>query len=185
MAVVVRLRRMGTKKKPFFRVVAADERTSNNGRFLENLGWYNPRQEGGNYDLNLDRIDYWTGVGARTTETVDKLIKKARRGDKPSAAANQEDIGKVKKIADLPEEAAAPEQAQAEAVETEESAAEPAAETSAELKAEAEKDLPEEPAPTEAPRESQTDEKAEDEDAEAKKASETEDEAEEEKEASS
>lgn len=106
MAVVVRLRRMGTNKQPFFRVVAADERCSNKGRFLETLGWYNPRKEGVNYDLNLERIDYWKGVGARTTETVDSLIKKARSGDKRPEAAQPNTTGKVRKISDLPEEPA-------------------------------------------------------------------------------
>jgi len=107
MAVVVRLRRMGTNKQPFFRVVAADERCSNKGRFLETLGWYNPRKEGVNYDLNLERIDYWKGVGARTTETVDSLISKARRGDKEPEVAEPASSGKARKISDLPEESAA------------------------------------------------------------------------------
>ena len=106
MAVVVRLRRMGTTNKPFFRIVAADERTSNNGRFLETLGWYAPKQKGNKYEMDLERIEYWKGVGARTTETVASLIKKARQQEaQPSASeAGAEAPRTVRKVADLPEE---------------------------------------------------------------------------------
>jgi small subunit ribosomal protein S16 len=120
MAVVVRLRRMGTTNKPYFRVVAADERTPNKGRVLENLGWYAPRQQGVNYELNMERVDYWKGVGARTTETVDSLIKKARRGSATgaNAAAKPATPTKVRKVAETPEElepaASEPEAAPAE-----------------------------------------------------------------------
>jgi len=100
---------MGTTNKPFFRIVAADERTSNNGRFLETLGWYAPKRKGINYEMDLDRIAYWKGVGARTTETVDSLLKKARKQGAKSTPQQEmesaeESPKKVKKVADLPPE---------------------------------------------------------------------------------
>jgi len=160
MAVVVRLRRMGTTNKPYFRVVAADERTPNKGRVLENLGWYAPRQQGVNYELKMDRVDYWTGVGARTTETVDSLIKKARRGEKSGAAAPTKAAapGKVRKLADTPEELAPA------ASEPEATPAEPKA-----ASAEAESAVPEEPVAEETASEEAAAEETAEQDAESEK----------------
>lgn len=79
MAVKIRLRRMGSNKKPFFRVVATDERRPNGGRFLEALGWYDPKKKGTNYELHLDRVDYWVSKGAIVTDTVCSLVKKGRK----------------------------------------------------------------------------------------------------------
>ena len=87
MAVVVRLRRMGCNKKPFYRVVAADERKATTGRFLENLGWYDPKRADTNYEIKLDRVDYWLGQGARITDTVRSLVRKARKAATVAAAA--------------------------------------------------------------------------------------------------
>lgn len=78
MAVKIRLRRMGSRNKPFFRVVAADSRRAPTGRFIETLGWYDPKQDGCNFSLNLERIDYWLSNGAQTSDTASSLIKKAR-----------------------------------------------------------------------------------------------------------
>lgn len=78
MAVKIRLRRMGSKNKPFFRVVAADGRRAPTGKFIETLGWYDPKQEGNNFSLNLERVDYWLNNGAQPSETAGSLIKKAR-----------------------------------------------------------------------------------------------------------
>lgn len=146
MAVVVRLRRMGTNKKPFFRIVATDERCSNKGKYLENLGWYDPKKSEENFSVNLERVDYWCGVGARTTETVDSILKKARKqGGKPSVkvpAPKTDDELKVKKVSELPEE----ELKVQEVDESPTSASEPVAEleeTKAEDSEEVKKEAPE------------------------------------------
>lgn len=89
MAVKIRLRRMGGNKKPFFRVVVADMRSPNTGRFLETLGWYDPKKPGTNFELKLDRVEYWRGRGALLTDTVRSLVRKqaaARRSASPTAA---------------------------------------------------------------------------------------------------
>ncbi len=79
MAIRVRLRRMGSRNKPFYRVVATDARKSTVGRIKETLGWYDPEKDGVNFKLNLDRIDYWQGNGAQFSDTVHSLVKKARK----------------------------------------------------------------------------------------------------------
>ena len=84
MSVKIRLRRMGSNNKRTFRVVATDSRRSNTGRFLEYLGWYDPKKTGTNYELKLDRIEYWKSKGAELTDTVQDIIKRAK---KVSAAA--------------------------------------------------------------------------------------------------
>ncbi|MCF7847533.1 MAG: 30S ribosomal protein S16 [Kiritimatiellales bacterium] len=78
MAVKLRLRRMGARNKPFFRVTVSDSRRPPTGKFIETLGWYDPKQEGSNFSLNLERIDYWLGNGAQMSDTVKSLVKKAR-----------------------------------------------------------------------------------------------------------
>jgi len=86
MAVKIRLRRMGSNKKPFFRIVVTDARRPNEGRFLENVGWYDPKKEGQNYELKIDRIEHWLGEGAIASDTVRSLLKKNRKvaGSKPA-----------------------------------------------------------------------------------------------------
>jgi len=78
MAVKIRLRRMGSRNAAFYRVIVQDSRRAPTGRFIETLGWYDPKQEGNNFSLNLDRVDYWLGTGAQPSDTVASLIKKAR-----------------------------------------------------------------------------------------------------------
>ena len=78
MSVKIRLRRMGSNKKPFFRIVVTDARRPNEGRFLENVGWYDPKETGRNYELKLDRIEHWLGQGAVLSDTVRSLLKKNR-----------------------------------------------------------------------------------------------------------
>lgn len=75
MAVKIRLQRRGSKKRPFYAVVAADSRMPRGGRFLEKLGTYDPRQEENKVSLNEERVAHWLGVGALPTETVAKIIK--------------------------------------------------------------------------------------------------------------
>lgn len=76
MAVALRLTRMGAKKKPFYRLVAADSRCPRDGRYIEKLGHYDPANK--DLIIKLDRVDYWISVGARPSDTVSQLIKKAR-----------------------------------------------------------------------------------------------------------
>lgn len=78
MAVSLRLTRMGAKKKPFYRIVAADTRAPRDGRFIEKLGHYDPMTEPPVVQVDLERVDYWLGVGAKPSETVTQLIAKAR-----------------------------------------------------------------------------------------------------------
>ena len=76
--VRLRLTRRGAKKRPFYRVVAADQRAPRDGRFIEQLGFYDPMQEPKKIELKLDRIDYWLENGAQATDTVKSLINKFR-----------------------------------------------------------------------------------------------------------
>lgn len=81
MAVKIRLSRTGAKKRPFYRIVAADARAPRDGRFLEKLGTYNPLTEEGTLFLKQDRVDYWLSVGAQPTDTVRRLLRKKARGE--------------------------------------------------------------------------------------------------------
>ncbi len=78
MAVSLRLTRMGAKKKPFYRIVAADSRAPRDGRFIEKLGHYDPMTTPPVIKVDLERVDYWIGVGAQPSETVSQLVVKAR-----------------------------------------------------------------------------------------------------------
>lgn len=73
----MRLRRMGAKKQPFYRVIVADERSPRNGRFIEELGYYNPLTEPATIKIDADKAKEWIKNGAQTTETVKVLLKKA------------------------------------------------------------------------------------------------------------
>ena len=75
MAVRIRLTRKGTKKKPFYRIVAADKEMPRDGRFLELLGTYDPMVEPVAITLKEDRINYWLGEGAKPSSTVASLFK--------------------------------------------------------------------------------------------------------------
>lgn len=74
--VVIRLARGGAKKRPFYRVVAADQRMSRDGRFIEQVGTFNPRVDKGSISLQMDRVEHWLNVGAQPSDTVKGLIKK-------------------------------------------------------------------------------------------------------------
>jgi small subunit ribosomal protein S16 len=79
MAVVIRLRREGTKDRPFYRIVAADERFRRDGRFLEILGTYDPVARKDALNVSVEKVDAWISKGARATETVASLVKGARK----------------------------------------------------------------------------------------------------------
>ena len=74
--VKIRLKRMGMKKKPFYRVVVADERASRDGRFIDEIGYYNPVSEPVELKIDEERAKYWIGTGAQPTDTVRGLLKK-------------------------------------------------------------------------------------------------------------
>jgi small subunit ribosomal protein S16 len=78
--VVIRLTRGGSKKRPFFNIVAADSRNRRDGRFLERVGFYNPVASGSAEGLRVshDRVDYWVSHGAQVSPTVARLIKQAK-----------------------------------------------------------------------------------------------------------
>ena len=76
MAVKIRLKRMGMKKKPFYRVIIADDRCPRDGRFVEEIGYYNPMTHPAEIKVDNDRAKYWLGVGAQPTDTVRILLKK-------------------------------------------------------------------------------------------------------------
>ena len=76
MAVKIRLRRMGSKKAPFYRVVVADSRYPRNGRFIEEIGYYNPMVKPAEIKLDADKAKKWIANGAQPTDTVKALLKK-------------------------------------------------------------------------------------------------------------
>lgn len=80
--VSIRLARAGGKKKPFYRIVAADRRSPRDGRFIELIGTYDPRREPPAIRVDVGRADHWIKQGARASGTVRQLIKKARAAEK-------------------------------------------------------------------------------------------------------
>jgi small subunit ribosomal protein S16 len=87
MAVKIRLKRIGAKNHPVYRVVVADGRSPRDGRFIEELGTYNPQRRGPeNYTLDFTRASYWLSKGAQPSETVASLIKRAQKAQ-PQAVA--------------------------------------------------------------------------------------------------
>ena len=80
MSVKIRLRRMGKKKQPHYRIVVTDSRAPRDGRFVENIGYYNPMSNPGKLKVDLGRVDYWVGQGAIVSSTVGSLVSKARAG---------------------------------------------------------------------------------------------------------
>jgi small subunit ribosomal protein S16 len=83
--LVIRLRRTGSKKRPFFRVVVTDSRTARDSSFVEVLGHYNPRSKPETLDINRERLDYWIKAGATPSDTIRTLV--ARMPPAPAAEA--------------------------------------------------------------------------------------------------
>ena len=79
--VVIRLARGGAKKAPFYRIVVTNKLSPRDGSFIERIGFYNPvaRSEDKPLQIALDRVDYWLSVGAKLSDTVEALVKKARK----------------------------------------------------------------------------------------------------------
>ncbi len=76
MAVKIRLRRMGAKKSPFYRIVVADSRFPRDGRFIEEIGYYNPLQEPSVVKVDVEKAKKWISNGAQPTDTVKSIFKK-------------------------------------------------------------------------------------------------------------
>ncbi|QIG55228.1 30S ribosomal protein S16 [Altererythrobacter sp. BO-6] len=171
MAVAIRLSRGGAKKRPYYRIVVSDTRSPRDGKYLEQIGTYNPmlpKDSGERVKLNEDRARYWIGVGAKPTDRVHRFLDAAgvleraprnnpKKGE-PGEAAKERAEEKAAKLAEAEEAAKAAAEAPAEEeVAVEEAAAEeaPAEEAAAE-------DAPaEEAASEEAPAEDAAEEKAE------------------------
>jgi small subunit ribosomal protein S16 len=86
MATKIRLARAGAKKRPFYQIVVADERSRRDGRFIENMGTYDPTKNPAAVKLNEEKIIAWLGKGAQPTDTVRQLLKNAGILDKAAAA---------------------------------------------------------------------------------------------------
>jgi small subunit ribosomal protein S16 len=82
--VRIRLKRIGAKNHPAFRIVVADGRSPRDGRFIEELGTYQPLKKSDNVQMNLERVKYWVGVGAQPSDTVASFIRQAERAAVPA-----------------------------------------------------------------------------------------------------
>ncbi len=165
----ISLMRMGAKKKPFYRIVVKEKRSKRDGKYLENVGTYNPMVNPAEVDLKHERIQYWMSVGAQPTETVASLIKhnpvqteeekaaavqaKATKAEQAKAAIIEEKKAKAAKLEAERVEAEkaeadklAAEKAETERVEAEKSEAENAANAETEN---TEETAPDEPQPEE------------------------------------
>jgi small subunit ribosomal protein S16 len=109
MPVRIRLRRVGRKKQPSYRIVVAESQSPRGGIYLDNVGFYNPRRDPIELRIDLTKVDAWVGKGAELTPTVASLVRRARRGEAEMPGAAQA--------------AAAPAPAATEAVETAETPA--------------------------------------------------------------
>ena len=84
--LAIRLRRTGSTKRPYYRVVVADSREPRDGRFVEVLGHYDPRKDPVVVKIDAERAQYWIGKGAQPSDTVRSLLKKQREAAKATAA---------------------------------------------------------------------------------------------------
>lgn len=146
MAVAIRLSRGGAKKRPYYRIVVSDTRSPRDGKYLEQIGTYNPmlpKDSGERVKIKEDRARYWIGVGAKPTDRVHRfldaagILERAPRNNpkkgEPGEAAKERAEEKAAKLAEAEEAAKAAAEAPAEEVAAEEVAAEeaPAAEDAA------------------------------------------------------
>ncbi len=151
MSVSIRLRREGTKNRPYYKVVVADSRSPRDGKFIEIIGTYDPKVEGENSRIKIDRAEHWISRGAQPSDTVRSLLKKnrARAAAGPDEAGEPAPTKQAKRAATkaasaaetlAPAEAAPVEEAPAPAAEpqipaeAEAPAAQPAAEENPEAK---------------------------------------------------
>ncbi|QEP42930.1 30S ribosomal protein S16 [Ectothiorhodospiraceae bacterium BW-2] len=87
--VTIRLSRGGAKKRPFYNIIVTDSRNRRDGRFIERLGFFNPRATGGEEELRIDRnrVDYWVGNGAKMTDRVASIMKQSSSAEIAAADA--------------------------------------------------------------------------------------------------
>ena len=131
MAMKIRLARGGSKKRPFYRIVAADSRMPRDGRYIEKLGTYNPllpKDSEERVKMNMERVQYWLGEGAQPTDRISRMLEAAgvlekkeranmKKGE-PGAKAKERAEEKAAKVAAAAEAAAAPAEEEAPAEET-------------------------------------------------------------------
>jgi small subunit ribosomal protein S16 len=91
MAVVLRLSRAGTHKAPFYHVVATDSRKPRDGKYLEDVGVYDPTQRPARIELKADRVEHWLKAGARPSPTVAMMLRRARKAGAATAAGKKEE----------------------------------------------------------------------------------------------
>ena len=87
MAVRIRMKRVGAKNAPYFRIVVTDSRSPRDGRFIEEIGTYQPRKKGDNVTVDLERAKYWVSKGAQPSNTVASFLKKLGKAPKAPAPA--------------------------------------------------------------------------------------------------
>ena len=85
MSVKIRMKRVGTKNTPAYRIVVADSRSPRDGKFIEEIGTYQPLKKEGNFSINLERATYWVSQGAQPSDTVASYLRKANRAAKATA----------------------------------------------------------------------------------------------------
>ncbi len=120
MAVKIRMRRLGAKKKPFYRIVVADSRRSRDGRFIEEIGFYNPVSEPKMFRVDADKAKEWIKNGAQTSDTVARLFKQYEVLTTEGTVASGIEEQKKERFVEIPEV----EEEVEETVETEEEVAE-------------------------------------------------------------
>ena len=103
--VRLRMTRLGAKKRPFYRIVAADSRSPRDGRFIEQLGHYDPMKKPSDLKLDLERVDHWLSVGAQPSETVSSLIGKARAAKDAPPVVEEAPVVAAPVVEAAPEEA--------------------------------------------------------------------------------
>lgn len=139
MPVMIRLRRVGRKKQPSYRIVVTDASRPRDGQYIDTVGFYNPRTAPAELRLDLDKVETWMGQGAELSTTVKSLVRKARKG-------GDDKIGYTARA----EVAAAPEaEVQAAPAKKASAKAEPTARAEAEAAAQPTPDTPEQPVPAE------------------------------------
>lgn len=79
MAVTIRLRRTGAKKKPAYRIIVADSRSPRDGRFIENIGYYLPQKDRKKIEISLERFTFWKSRGAQPSDTVRRLVSQYKK----------------------------------------------------------------------------------------------------------
>ncbi len=108
MAVRIRLRRLGGKRDSFYRIVVADSRQPRDGRAIEELGFYDPVEQPTKAKVNVERADYWLQQGAKPSETVRDLFRRAGILDGGTDGSSEKELDIELVQADQPEEAAQP-----------------------------------------------------------------------------